>query len=397
MQGREKVQKALFGTMPLEELLPADHPLRKIRADFDAAYARLASAFETNYGSTGNVSVPTPVLLRAWLLMALYSIRSERALCEQITMNGGFRWFVGLDWDDKVFDHSTLSRNRERLFGSGAAEALFAEVVRIAESRRLLVSDRLVVDGTQIKAWASMKSFKAKDGSDDDKPNFKGTKRSNSTHVSKTDPDAKLLRKGPGQESMLCHIGHALVDSVTGLVRAFRITQACGLGGNVEVLAALEMAEAHMEPGQTLVADRGYDETNFVQGLRERGIKAHPRAKKKQSALDGRTTKRPGYEASMKRRYIPEPVFGWVKNRGRMRQTMLKGTLKVSWQFHLYCMAYNLRRLAGPVQEYEKQPQMGRSGHSSCREPGPMRPCFLCFEKLCPLSARQPDSAYVLS
>jgi transposase len=349
MQGHEKVQKALFGTMPLEDLLPSDHPLRKIRSDFDLAYSRLASAFETSYGSTGNVSVPSAVLLRAWLLMALYSIRSERALCEQIAMNAGFRWFVGLDWDDKVFDHSTLSKNRERLFGSGAAEALLGEVVRIAESRRLLSSDRLVVDGTQIRAWASMKSFKAKDGSDDDKPNFKGTKRSNKTHESRTDPDAKLLRKGKGQESMLCHLGHVLVDSVSGLVRSCKVTKACGLGGNAEVIAAVEMASEHMKRGQTLVADRGYDNQDFVSELRSLGIKAHPRAKKKNSALDGRTTNRPSYEASMKRRYIPEPVFGWIKNRGRMRQTMLIGTQKVDWQFHLYCMAYNLRRLATPA------------------------------------------------
>lgn len=348
MQGREKDQRALFGTTPIDELLALDHPLRKIRKDFDEAYSRLAWAFETSYGTTGNPSVPTPVLLRAWLLMALYSIRSERALCEQIKMNAGFRWFVGLDWDDNVFDHSTLSRNRERLFGAGAAEALFGEVVRIAESRKLLKSDRLVVDGTQIKAWASMKSFKATDGSEDDKPNFKGSKRSNKTHSSKTDPDAKLLRKGKGQESMLCHLGHILVDSVTGLVKACRVTKACGLGGNVEVLAALEMAEEHMTKGQTLVADRGYDDERFVRGLRELGIHAHPRAKKKHSALDGRTTKKQSYETSLKRRYIPEPVFGWVKNRGRMRQTMLRGTEKVSWQFHLYCMAYNLRRMVTP-------------------------------------------------
>lgn len=346
MQGREKDQKALFGTTPIDDLLAEDHPLRRIRKDFDEAYVRLATAFETSYGSTGNPSIPTPILLRAWLLMALYSLRSERALCEQISMNAGFRWFVGLDWDDKVFDHSTLSRNRERLFGSGAAEALLGEVVRIAQTRKLLTSDRLVVDGTQIKAWASMKSFKATDGSEDDKPNFKGTKRSNKTHATKTDPDAKLLRKGKGQESMLCHLGHILVDSVSGLVKTCKVTKACSLGGNPEVLAALDMAEEHMSKGQILVADRGYDSESFVSGLRNLGIHAHPRAKKTNSALDGRTTKKASYQEGLKRRYIPEPVFGWVKNRGRMRQTMLRGTEKVNWQFHLYCMAYNLRRMA---------------------------------------------------
>lgn len=345
MQGHEKVQKALFGTTPLDEVLPQDHPLRKIRADFDSVYKPLASAFESSYGTTGNVSIPTIVLLRACLLKALYSIKSERALCEQIEMNAGFRWFVGLDWDDRVFDHSTLSKNRERLFGSGAVDALLGEVVRLAESRRLLSSDRLVVDGTQIKAWASHKSFKATDGSDDDKPNFKGTKRSNATHESKTDPDAKLLSKGKGKESMLCHLGHVLVDSVSGLVRACKVSRACGLGGNAEVIVALELAAEHMKPGQTLIADRGYDQKSFVQGIRKLRIKAHPRAKTT-SSLDARTTSKESYQQNMKRRYIVEPVFGWMKANGRMRQTQLRGTEKVNWEFHLYAMAYNLKRMA---------------------------------------------------
>lgn len=346
MQGREKVQVQLFGTRPLEELLPLDHPLRKIRSDFDLAYASLHSAFATSYGTTGNVSVPTVVLLRAFLLKALYSIRSERALCEQIEMNAGFRWFVGLDWDDEVFDHSTLSKNRERLFGSGAAEALLGEVVRLAQSRRLLSSDRLVVDGTQIKAWASHKSFKAKDGSEDDKPDFKGTKRSNETHASSTDPDAKLLRKGKGKEAMLCHLGHALVDSVSGLVRGCLVTKACGLGSDAEILGALELVDEYMKPGQTLVGDRHYDANALVSALRERGIRAHPRAKSKNSTLDARTTSRDSYKESLGRRFIVEQVFGWLKGPGRIAQTKLRGTEKVGWEMNLYCLAYNLRRMA---------------------------------------------------
>lgn len=345
MQGREKLQKSMFGTGPLDEKLAMDHPLRKIRADFDAAYAQLASAFDSSYGTVGNVSFPPAVLLRAHLLRALYSIRSERALCEQIDMNAGFRWFVGLDWDDKVFDHSTLSFNRERLFGSGAAEALLGEVVRLAQSRHLLQSDRLVVDGTLIKAWASHRSFEPKDGPGEG-GHFAGKKRSNRTHSSKTDPDARLMRKGPGKESMLCHLGNVLVDAGHGLVRACRVTRACGVGGNPEVLAALAMAHDHMGPGQTLVADRGYDEPAFVNGLRSARIRAHPRAKSSWSALDGRTTRRPSYQASLKRRYLPEPVFGWIKGPGRMSQTKLRGADKVGWEFHLYCIAYNLRRMA---------------------------------------------------
>ncbi len=155
MQGHEKIQKSMFGTSPIEDLLPLDHPLRKIRALFDEAYSSLSSAFESSYGTTGNVSFSPSVLLRAHLLRALYSIKSERALCEQITMNAGFRWFVGLDWDDKVFDHSTLSFNRQRLFGSGAAEALFAQVCVLAKKKHLMDSDRLVVDG-EPQMWAGL-------------------------------------------------------------------------------------------------------------------------------------------------------------------------------------------------------------------------------------------------
>ncbi len=212
-------------------------------------------------------------------------------------------------------------------------------------SRRLLESDRLVVDGTLIKAWASHKSFVPTD-SDDSDSDFRGTKRSNKTHRSKTDPDARLMRKGYGQESMMCHLGHIIVDSVSGIVKACRVSPPCGLGGNAEVLLALEMADEHMQSGQTLVADRGYDEPRFVHGLRTRGIRAHCRAKSSCSALDGRTTRKDDYRASMRTRYKPEPVFGWIKAPGRMRQTVLRSTSKVEWEFHLYCLAYNLKRMA---------------------------------------------------
>lgn len=313
---------------------------------FDEAWARIEPAFDASYGETGNVSVPPAVLLRAWLLRALYSIRSERALCEQIAMNAGFRWFVGLDWDDEVFDHSTLSKNRGRLLGSGAAEAILGEVVRLAQRRNLLSSDRLVVDGTLIKAWASHKSFQPKEGPKGGGGDFRGKKRSNQTHASLSDPDARLLRKGKGKESILCHLGNVLVDAASGLVRACRVTRACGLGGNAEVLAALELADEHMDSGQTLVADRGYDEPAFVSGLRALGIRAHPRSKSQNSQLDGRTTNRPSYSQSMKARFRVEQMFGWLKGPGRMRQTQLRGTQKVGWEMHLYCIAYNLRRLA---------------------------------------------------
>jgi transposase len=343
MQGREKAQAQLFGMTPPESRIPADHPLGKIRKICDEAMSSLNSAWETQYSSVGQPVVPPQILLRALLLQALYSIKSERALCEQIEMNILFRWFVGLDWDDAVFDHSVLSKNRLRLLADGAAQAFLGEVVRLAQRRHLLQSDRLVVDGTLIKACASMKSFKADDGSDDDKPNFKGTKRSNKTHTSMTDPDARLFRKGPGQESMLCHMGHILVDGLSGIVRACRVTPA---SGKAEVEAALSMLDEQGKWGETAVADRFYDQTAFVGGCRELGLRAHPRAKKAGSRLDGRTTNRESYKASMKTRHIVERAFGWIQGPGRMRQTVFRGTEKVDIQFTMYCIAHNLRRLA---------------------------------------------------
>jgi len=308
----------------------------------DECMAPLMSAWESQYSSVGQPGIPPAILLRAVLLQALYSIKSHRALCEQIEMNLLFRWFVGLDWDDTVFDHSVLTTNRDRLFANGATQAFLGEVVRLAESKNLLSSDRMVVDGTMIKAYASFKSFKADDGSEDDKPNFKGTKRNNKTHSSRTDKDAKLYRKGKGQESMLCHMGHILVDGASGVIRTFRVTQATG---TAEVDAALEMLEEQKKPGHCAVGDRGYDCKRFVDGVRKLGLKAHVRSKSKGSAIDGRTKSRPSYETSMKCRYIVERAFGWIKGPGRMRQTVFRGTEKVAIQFGIYAIAHNLRRM----------------------------------------------------
>jgi hypothetical protein len=287
--------------------------------------------------------VPPEVLIRAKLLQALYSIKSERSLCEQIEWNVAFRWFVGLDWDDKVFDHSTISANRERLFGDGAVDQILGETVRVAQSRGLLNSDRLVVDGTQIKAYASMKSFKAKDGSDDDKPNFKGTKRSNETHSSKTDKDARLYRKGQGQESMLCYLGHVAVDAGTGIVRAFKVTLA---SGKAEVEAAIEMARACGRRRTKIVGDRGYDQQPFLQGIRELGMIPHPRPKSKHSQLSKRVVSSAAHEQSMKKRYLVEGVFGWGKTVAGMRQTKLRGLDKVQTDFGLQIVAKNLLTIA---------------------------------------------------
>jgi transposase len=337
--GRLNPQTQLFGTRPLSDSVPDGHVLRKIREVADEALAPLLRSYESSYSAGGIYGVPPEVLVRAKLLQALYSIKSERALCEQIEWNLAFRWFVGLDWDDAVFDHSTMSANRDRLFGDGAADALLGETVRVAQARGLLNSDRLVVDGTQIKAWASMKSFKADDGSEDDKPNFRGTKRSNKTHSSKTDSDARLYRKGPGQESMLAYLGHVMVDASTGIVRACRVTLA---HGRAEVEAALDMASECATRGTMIVADRHYDQRPFLQGMRQLGMIPHPRAKKKNSQLSKRTISNPSYEESLKHRYKVEGVFGWGKSVAGMRQTKLRLRPKVEMDFTLQVVAKNL-------------------------------------------------------
>ena len=339
MIGRVNPQTQLFGTLPLADSVPQDHVLRKIRAVADEALAPMIRAYESSYAPDGDYGIPPEVLIRAKLLQALFSIRSERALCEQIGWNSAFRWFVGLDWDDKVFDHSTLSVNRERLFGDGAIEALLGETVRVAECKGLLNSDRLVVDGTLIKAWASHKSFKAKDGSDDDKPNFKGTKRGNETHASTTDADARLCRKGKGQESMLAYIGHAMVDAATGIVRCCETTIA---SGRAEVEAAIRMAKICAKDGAKIIGDRNYDQCPFIDGIREQGMIPHPRAKTKYSQLSSQVTSGASYEESMTHRYKIEGVFGWGKSIGGMRQTKFRGVEKVGIDFMLQVVAKNV-------------------------------------------------------
>ena len=339
MYGRVNLQTQLFGTLPLSDIVPEGHVLRKIRLVVDEVLEPMERAYESSYSSIGRNGVPPSVIIRAKLLQALFSIRSERALCEQIEWNAGFRWFVGLDWDDRVFDHSSISVNRERLFGDGAVMAILGETVRAAEKRGLLNSDRLVVDGTLVKAWASHKSFKAKDGSDDDKPDFKKTKRSNKTHSSTTDPDARLYRKGAGQESMMAFIGHVMVDAVTGIVRACKTTTA---HGRAEVEAALEMAQNCAKAGSKIVGDRHYDQQPFINGMRELGMDPHPRTKSKGSQLDVQTSSSEDYLESLQSRYKVEGVFGWGKSVGGMRQTKLRGVDNVEMDFTLQVIAKNL-------------------------------------------------------
>jgi IS5 family transposase len=294
------------------------------------------------------------MLLRAMLLQAFYSIRSERQLMERLEFDLLFRWFVGLGVDDPVWDHSTFSKNRDRLLEGDIAAKFLAAVLAQPRVKRLLSSEHFSVDGTLIEAWASMKSFKAKDGKNDDEgsggrnatADFRGEKRSNETHASTTDPDALLYRKGPGMEARLCFIGHSLMENRSGLIVDTRLTR---VSGHAERLAALDMIEAWADRPSaiTLGADRGYDSADFVEELRTLNVRPHVarNTSRRRSAIDGRTTRHPGYAASQRIRKRIEEAFGWIKTVAGMRKTKLRGLDKVDWAFAFTAAAYNLVRL----------------------------------------------------
>jgi transposase len=302
-----------------EQRVPADHPLRRVKKLADEA---LASRFDAMYGPTGRPSIPPERLLKSTLLMAFYSVRSERLFCEQLDYNLLFRWFLDMDMVESSFDHSTFSKNRARLLGHDVARQFLAKIVERARSARLMSDDHFTVDGTLIEAWASMKSFRPKDEYPDDRPppddpgnptvNFHGEKRSNETHESKTDPDSRLARKGPNREAKLAYCGNVLMENRNGLIVDFRIEPATG---HVDWDGALAMLDATV-PNQervTIGADKGYDVRPFVNALRDRGITPHvaQHTTKRRSALDGRTARHPGYAVSQRVRKRVEEIFGW--------------------------------------------------------------------------------------
>lgn len=263
-------------------------------------------------------------------------------------MNMACRWFVGLDSDDKVFDANTFTKNREHLYGNVGAEALLGQVVRQVEQRSLVVSDRLVEHGTLLKAWASHQRFRPKD--EEEPPSgtlgkFDGLKCSKKTHEYKADPDSKLFRKDEEMNAISCHKGTVMVDAVAGLVMAAKVSPPSGTGTNAVVQAALALAKEHLEPGQILVGDRGYDTKDFTDGVRQIGGRPHSKAMRRGSSLEGRTTSKASFKQSMSLRYIVGGFFGGLKSSGRFRQTILRGTEAVGWEFQLYCAAYNLSRL----------------------------------------------------
>jgi transposase len=352
MRGADVRSGALFSYVDLEARVAADHPLRPIGAIVDATLADLSPVFAKLYAPLGRPSIPPEQLLRALLLQAFHGIRSERQLMERLEFDLLFRWFTGLGVDDPVWDHSTFSKNRDRLREGDVAAEFLAGLIDRPDVRRLLSAEHFSVDGTLIQAWASMKSFRPKDGSGEPPTPgrngtraFHGERRTNETHASTTDPDARLYRKGSGMEAKLCSLGHASMENRNGLLVDAELTRA---SGHAERLAALAMLDRlpTVSPA-TLGADEGFDARDFVLELRERRVTPHlaQNTSGRTSAIDGRTTRHPGYLASQQIRKRIEEAFGWMKTSAGQARTRLRGVERVRWSLTLTAAAYNLIRL----------------------------------------------------
>jgi transposase len=352
MRGADHQSGKLFSYISPEAMVPAAHPLRVIRPLVNAALDRLAGDFEKIYSPIGRPSIAPEKLLRALLLQAFFSVRSERQLMEQLTYNMLFRWFVGLSMDAPVWDVTVFTKNRDRLLEGDIARAFLLAILADPKVAPLLSDEHFSVDGTLIEAWASMKSFRPKDGSGappgagrNGERDFHGETRSNQTHASTTDPDARLYKKAPGQAAKLCHMGHLLMDNRSGLVVAACVTPATG---TAEREAAAEMMKEYgVRRGATVGADKAYDTADFVAGMRDQGVTPHvaQNDKNRRSAIDGRTTRHEGYALSLKVRKRIEEGFGWMKTVGGMRKTRHRGTARVDWMFTLTAAAYNLARM----------------------------------------------------
>ena len=350
MRGADHQQSGMFSYISAERRVPEDHPLRAIRAMVDVALRNMGPQFDAMYAKVGRPSIAPEKLLRALLLQVLYTVRSERMLMEQLNYNLLFRWFVGMNIDDAVWDVTVFTKNRERLLAAGIANTLFAEVLAQARSRALLSSEHFTVDGTLIEAWASHKSFKRKDGADQQPPDdpgnptvdFHGERRSNATHQSTTDPEARLAKKGKGKEAKLSFAGHVLMENRNGIAVNACVTLA---EGRAEVEAAVAMVEEI--PGEhrvTLGGDKNYDTKEFVQEMRDHQVTPHV-ALKATTIIDGRTTRHPGYAISQQKRKRVEEIFGWLKTIGGLRKTRHRGVARVGWMFTFALAAYNLVRM----------------------------------------------------
>ena len=352
MRGDHEQQAPMWSYISPEQRIPQDHPLRPIRALVDAVLHDLSPRFSRLYAKTGRPSVAPERLLRALLVQVLYSIRSERQLMEQLDYNLLYRWFVGLNMDDPIWDVSVFTKNRQRLLDGEVAEAFFDAVLAQARDRQLLSNEHFTVDGTLIQAWAGLKSFQRKDvppppPDDPGNPtvNFHGDRRSNATHQSTTDPDARLYRKGAAQDARLYYHGHVLMDHRHGLAVGGRLTPA---GASAERDAAVVLAAGAISRARaTVAADKAYDTRDFVATLRALGVTPHvaQHTTKRRSAIDARTTRHPGYALSQRARKRVEEIFGWLKTVALLRQTRYRGRARVGWMFLFGLAAYNLIRI----------------------------------------------------
>jgi transposase len=352
MRGLDQRTGELFSYVDLEARVRRDHPLRAIRTIVNEALSALEPEFAPLYARIGRPSIPPEKLLRAMLLQAFYSVRSERQLMERLDYDLLFRWFVGLGIDDPAWDHSTFSKNRDRLLEGDIAAKFLAAVLAQPRVKRLLSTEHFSVDGTLIEAWASMKSFRRKDGADDPpssgggrnaEADFRGEKRSNETHASTTDPDARLYRKGAGKEAKLSFMGHALMENRSGLLVGACLTRA---DGHAERTAALALIEPHADRPRaiTLGADKGYDAADFVNELRAMRVTPHvaQNTSGRRSAIDGRTTRHTGYGMSQRVRKRIEEAFGWMKTVAGQGKTRFCGVERVGFGFTFAAAAYNL-------------------------------------------------------
>jgi transposase/IS5 family transposase len=358
MRGSDERSGSLFSYVDIEARVRPDHPLRLIREMVNEALADLDVQFEALYADDGRPGIPPERLLRASLLQLFYAIRSERQLMERMEFDLLFRWFVGLGIDDAVWDVTVFTKNRDRLLNTEIAQGFLSALLALARVKKLLSRDHFSVDGTLLKAWASMKSFRPKDGSGEPpgsgrngERNFRDEKRSNQTHASTTDPDARLYRKGNGRESTLCYMGHALMENRHGLAVGGKVTRATG---TAERDAALALMDRHRSAGRvTLGGDKGYDVADFVEALREREVTPHiainghvgKSGKPRKTAIDGRTLRHPGYAISQVIRKRIEEIFGWSKSAAGLAQVKLRGLAKVNALFTFGLVAYNLIRL----------------------------------------------------
>ena len=350
MRGDDKQQMGVFRYVSAEQRVPADHPLRAIRTMVDEALAGLSGHFDTLYAVSGRRSIAPEKLVRALLLQALYSVRSERQLMEQMDYNLLFRWFVGLNMDDPVWDVTVFTKNRERLLKGEVAERLLLAIVEQAHARRLLSEEHFTVDGTLIQAWANRRSFREKKGPPDKGTGARGRKLLRDTHESSTDPDARLYRKSSSAAIVPSYLGHVLTENRNGLVVAALATQA---GAAAEREAALRMIDqqrgrARLTDTITLGADKSYHHEQFVQQLRQRLVVPHVAEfapnPKWPSFLTEEERNHPGFAISHKRKLV-EKVFGWAKLDRALRQVKLRGLRRVDWLVQLVATAYNLRRM----------------------------------------------------